>query len=213
MPAPSATKPRGRSAVAAPSRGRAPTARDRSRRRRRSTPGGRASPRRDTRGGALRTREPESRPNVSAVALHATTETAKSRPKTTSSRTASAEVQRQPDDERRQRSAEELHLRERRLGVEELEVVDEVVPGVPPLRHRPAERPGTRRRRARARRERQPRVSSARTRGVVSTSRSPPRPREPPQEPRSRRALERADPALERMSPVLEPHRRRRTPE
>ena len=47
---------------------------------------------------------------------------------------------RQPDDERRQRRPEELHLRERRIAVEELEVVDEVVPRVSALRHRPAER-------------------------------------------------------------------------
>ena len=47
---------------------------------------------------------------------------------------------RQPDDERRQRRPEELHLRERRVAVEVLEVVDEVVPRVSALRHRPAER-------------------------------------------------------------------------
>ena len=139
-PGPSATKPRSRRPLAASSRGAAPRPRDRWRRPRRSRPGGRASRRRDRRGGGARSTSAGTRPKVSAVALHATTEPAKSTPKTTSRRTAPAEIHRQPDDERRERRAEELDLGERRVGVEELEVVGEVVPGVPALGHRPAER-------------------------------------------------------------------------
>ena len=51
-----------------------------------------------------------------------------------------AEIERKPDDERCERRAEDLKLRKRRLGVEQLEVVREVVPRVPSLGHRPPER-------------------------------------------------------------------------
>ncbi len=51
-----------------------------------------------------------------------------------------AEVERQADRDRRERGAEHLQLGDRRVAVEELEVVDEVVPRVATLRHRPAER-------------------------------------------------------------------------
>ena len=52
----------------------------------------------------------------------------------------STDIEREPDDEGRDRGAEDLERLERRPRVEELEVVGEVVPGVPPLRHRPAAR-------------------------------------------------------------------------
>ena len=51
-----------------------------------------------------------------------------------------SEVERETDDDRRQRRAEDLELGERRIGVEELEVVGEVVPRVATLGHGPAER-------------------------------------------------------------------------
>ena len=50
------------------------------------------------------------------------------------------EIQRDAEHERRERRAEDLERIERRIPVEDLEVVREVVPGVPPLREGPAER-------------------------------------------------------------------------
>ena len=76
---------------------------------------------------------------------------------------ASADIHRQPDSDRGEGRAEELQLGERRVGVEQLKVVGEVVPCVPTLRHRPARGPGTRTHRARPRRGRGQPSSSART--------------------------------------------------
>ena len=80
------------------------------------------------------------RPKISAVALHARIEAAYRSREHELEEPDAAEIERKPDDDRRERRAEDLKLGERRLGVEELEVVREVVPRVAALRHRPPER-------------------------------------------------------------------------
>ena len=80
------------------------------------------------------------RPKTSAVALHARIETCVEDSEDELEQPDAAEIERKPDDERRERRAEQLELGERRIGVEELQVVREVVPRVATLGHRPPER-------------------------------------------------------------------------